>query len=464
MSDYKAKDAEAGTQTYVQPIAGSGEATPPNEKVMQGEDEFEVFKRIEGAEDYRTVTWWKAAFIFLKVIFATGVLSIPSSMVTLGAVPGAIMIAVGLGRFREKHAGCHTVADMAHHVWGAWFRELVGALYLIAYVLCAGTGVIGSSIALNSLSDHATCTVVFSVVCTVIIAIMASFPKFHQIGWLTWAGFFSIFIAVFIVVVGVTTYDRPYAAPAGVTDIGFYAITPVAPAFAAGVAACVTIFVSSAGTSAFIPVISEMKRPQDYRKALYTCMGFVTAVYLAFALVVYKWCGRYVASPSLGSAGPTLEKVAYGVGLLGLLASGMIYVHVGAKYLFVRLLRDSRHLQEKTVQHWVIWLSCSIGLSLLAFVLASAIPIFNYLVALVGSICFCPLALMFPAILHFYDNWNDIKTGSVMQKAEWVLNMILLVLGAFLCVSGTYGVILLIQQAYASGAIGGAFSCADNAV
>lgn len=34
----------------------------------------------------------KAAFIFLKVIFATGVLSIPSSMVTLGAVPGAIMI------------------------------------------------------------------------------------------------------------------------------------------------------------------------------------------------------------------------------------------------------------------------------------------------------------------------------------------------------------------------------------
>lgn len=43
MSDYKAKDAEAGTQTYVQPIAGSGEATPPNEKVMQGEDEFGTY-------------------------------------------------------------------------------------------------------------------------------------------------------------------------------------------------------------------------------------------------------------------------------------------------------------------------------------------------------------------------------------------------------------------------------------
>lgn len=71
-------------------------------------------------------------------------------------------------------------------------------------------------------------------------------------------GFFSIFIAVFIVVVGVTTYDRPYAAPAGVTDIGFYAITPVAPAFAAGVAACVTIFVSSAGTVSCLPLLKDL--------------------------------------------------------------------------------------------------------------------------------------------------------------------------------------------------------------
>lgn len=116
-----------------------------------------------------------------------------------------------------------------------------------------------------------------------------------------------------------------------------------------------------------------MRKPTEYRKALFWCMGLVTASYLAFSLVVYKYCGRYVASPSLGSAGPVIEKVAYGIGLLGLLASGMIYAHVGAKYLFVRLLRNSRHLQEKTPQHWIIWFSCSIGLCLLSFVLASAV-------------------------------------------------------------------------------------------
>ena len=59
-------------------------------------------------------------------------------------------------------------------------------------------------------------------------------------------GFVSIFVAVFIVVVGVTTYERPYAAPEGVTDFGFYAVPPALPTFAAGVAARVSIFGSSA--------------------------------------------------------------------------------------------------------------------------------------------------------------------------------------------------------------------------
>lgn len=103
-------------------------------------------------------------------------------------------------------------------------------------------------------------------------------------------------------------------------------------------------------------------------------------------------------------------------------------------------------------------------MTLLAFILASAIPIFNYLVALVGSICFCPLALVLPATFHFYDHWNDIKTGTLFQKAEWCFCMLLFIVGIFLCVSGTYGVVDQIALAYKSGLIGGAFSCADNAV
>jgi hypothetical protein len=74
----------------------------------------------------------------------------------------------------------------------------------------------------------------------------------------SWAGFASVYIAVFIVVVGVTTRSRPAAAPpTGDFDFGYHAIAY--PTFMVGMTATATIFVSTAATSAFLPVISEMR-------------------------------------------------------------------------------------------------------------------------------------------------------------------------------------------------------------
>jgi hypothetical protein len=67
-------------------------------------------------------------------------------------------------------------------------------------VIVAASGIIGVSTALNALSLHSICTVWFSFIGTVIIAICASVRKFSHIGWLTWVGFGSVYIAVFIIV------------------------------------------------------------------------------------------------------------------------------------------------------------------------------------------------------------------------------------------------------------------------
>lgn len=326
------------------------------------------------------------------------------------------------------------------------------SLFVIAWVLCSGSGILGLSIAFNVFSSHGACTVAFSFVSAVLVAIAASVRRFHEMGYLTTAGFISIFLAVFIVVVAVTTLDRPAEAPqTGDFDLGYYAIGY--PSFSMGMVATCTIFVSSAGTSAFLPVISEMREPKDFRKALYTCMGIVAAAYLSFALVVYRWCGAWVASPSLGSAGGTIKIVAYAVGFIGLWVSACLYLHVAAKYLFVRILRNSKHLQSNTVVHWSTWLGCTCGLCAVAWVLASAIPIFNYLISLTGSICFAPLALMIPAYLWMWDH-KEYRTGSMWQKTVYCLHALQILLGAFLCIGGTYGVIVEIIGAYDTGAIG----------
>ncbi|RDW72884.1 hypothetical protein BP6252_06791 [Coleophoma cylindrospora] len=468
MSQPSSKEKVAEINTTASPDVALGSIQL--EKKGSDEDEFEIFQRVEGAVDFRTVSWVRASVIFLKLIFAVGVLSIPSSMYTLGALPGAINVvgwtlfntygAIVQGNFRNSHPGCYSIADMANVVGGPVMKEIVGFLFIMSYIICAAAGVIGVSTALNALSVHAVCTVWFSLVGTVVIAIAASVRKFAHIGWLTWVGFLTVFVAVFIVVIGVTVRDRPAAAPqTGNFDLGYHVIG--SPTFVAGITASITIFLSSAGTSAFLPVISEMRRPKDYNKAVYLCMGFVTASYLAFSVVLYRYCGQWVASPSLGSAGPTIKKVAYGIALIGLIVSACLYVHVSAKYLFVRILRNSKHLQSNTVVHWGTWLACTIGLSALSFILASAIPIFNYLLALVGSVCFAPLAIILPAWLWIYDH-GHYRSGSIAGKLAYWLHWLVIILGVFMTIGGTYGVIVQIINAYHDGQIDSAFSCADN--
>lgn len=229
----------------------------------------------------------------------------------------------------------------------------------------------------------------------------------------------------------------------------------------AGITSVATIFCSGAGTSAFLPVISEMKRPRDYNKAVYLCMGIVTASYLSFSLVVYRWCGKWVASPSLGSAGGTVKKVSYGVGMIGLLVSACLFLHVAAKYMFVRFLRNSPHLQKNSVVHWAVWLACTFTMSVVAFLLASGIPIFNYLLALAGSLTFSPLALGLPGYLWVYDH-QHYRRGSLLQRVAYWLNWLMILLAVFMTIGGTYGVVQQVIDAYANGEISSAFSCADN--
>jgi hypothetical protein len=143
------------------------------------------------------------------------------------------------------------------------------------------------------------------------------------------------------------------------------------------------------------------------------------------------------------------------------MVSGCLYLHVAAKYCFVRILRNSQHLQKNTLIHWGTWLSCTIGLGAIAFVIAEAVPIFSYLIALVGSLCFAPLAITLPAWLWLYDH-GEYRRGGIMKMMMYYGHWFLILLGGFICVGGTYAVVKIIMAAYDSGLVGSAFSCADN--
>ncbi|KAE9981418.1 hypothetical protein EG327_006226 [Venturia inaequalis] len=445
-------------------------------------EEREVFAVGEDGVHFRTVGWIRAAMFFTKTTFATGVLSIPSALYTLGAVAGALFIAFWgamntymaylQGEFKMKHPSVHTVADGAYLVtkqfsggnerWSFIAREVAEFLYIITWIICAGLSILGFSIALNAVSRHATCSVVFGFVAFVVVSTIGSVRKIHQLGWITWLGFGSIVTAIMIVVIAVTITDRPAAAPkTGPFELGFSPWPPAGTTFAAAWAASLAIFSSSANTSGFVPVISEMRNPKDYFKSLYTCMTWVTSSYLALGLTVFAYCGKWVASPALGSAGPTIKIISYGIAIPGLIAGAVICVHIAGKSLFVRILRNTHHLTSNTKTHWAVWLACTYSTGFLGWILAEAVPFFGSLVSLIGAVGFAPLGICLPALMWFAMH-PDCWKGSVKQKLLCVAHALILFLGVFATVAGTYANIKNIMDQYAAGQVGSAFQCADN--
>ena len=149
---------------------------------------------------------------------------------------------------------------------------------------------------------------------------------------------------VYLVTIAVSVQDRPDAAPktnleeAWMSDWKLYN----KPTFIDAMAALSTIVFAYAGTPLFFPLAAEMREPRHYTKAMLLCQGVATATYLIVGIIIYYFCGSYVASPALGSAGKTIKQAAYGLALPGLIVGATINTHVGSREYTVELLEEQR--------------------------------------------------------------------------------------------------------------------------
>lgn len=132
---------------------------------------------------------------------------------------------------------------------------------------------------------------------------------------------------VLTVTIAVSRQDRPAAAPLGGEFKSDYKITNN-PSFVDAVSAVSSLIFAFAGTPAFFSIAAEMREPRLYTRALMTCQSVVTGTYITIGCIVYYYCGSYVASPALGSAGATVKKVAYGFALPGLIVTTTLCIHV----------------------------------------------------------------------------------------------------------------------------------------
>lgn len=132
-----------------------------------------------------------------------------------------------------------------------------------------------------------------------------------------------------------------------------------------------------------------------------------------------------------------------------------------SKFIFVRMLRGSRHLAANTPVHWLSWLGSTSGVTLVAYIVASGIPVFGGLVSLVGALLGTLMAFQPMGCMWLYDNWRTEKrTLGWHLMVGW--SVFVIVSGTFLMVAGTYGSISGIIDSYRVDGGSRAWSCADN--
>jgi hypothetical protein len=76
--------------SYVRDSAPASDSSPDASAVVERSNEvFQV--GVDGVE-FRTVSWQRAAVVFLKIQFAMSILSVPEALATIGAVGGGLSI------------------------------------------------------------------------------------------------------------------------------------------------------------------------------------------------------------------------------------------------------------------------------------------------------------------------------------------------------------------------------------
>ncbi|KAJ5361545.1 hypothetical protein N7541_002389 [Penicillium brevicompactum] len=435
-----------------------------------------VFGEItEEGPNYRNVGWLGTAVLMMKTQIGLGVLSIPVAFDSLGIVPGVIVLIVIaaittwsdyiIGVFKLKHREVYGIDDVGELLLGPIGRILLGGAFVLWWVFVAGSGMLGISIGLNAVSDHAVCTAVYVAIAAIVACILGSIQTLGRLSWLAWIGLFSILTSILIVTVAVGIQDRPTAAPKDAVWVPDYKIVGD-PDFTSAITAVCTIVFAYAGTPAFFSIAAEMREPRHFNRSLFLCQGVVTVYYLAIGIVIYYFCGSYVSSPALGSAGPVVKKVSYGFALPGLLVSTLLFIHITGKYVFIRILHGSRHLAANTLTHWAVWLGCTIGTAIFAYIIASAIPVFSDLVSLVGALLGTPMCFQPMGGMWLYDNWSKGKESG--RSPRWIFMVcwciFVIVAGFFLMIGGTYGSVVSIIKSYAESGGSAAWSCADNSV
>ncbi|KAA8623513.1 PotE Amino acid transporter [Pyrenophora tritici-repentis] len=440
----------------------------------------------------------QTVIIFLTNEIGIGILSLPAALNTLGFFPGIVCI-IGMGmlslytaynliQYWRKYPYMLNIVDYGRVLGGPWVECVFAVGFLINMALISASAVVTISIGLNTVSDHATCTVAFTVVAAVAMWAMCVPHSMRFVSWASWPCTISIIATVMVVMIALGVQGpRNPEAPLNLKAIG-------SPTFTQAVSAFLNIAFAFSGNQAFPTVLAEMENPsRDYPRAITIEKCISTTIYVIVAAVVYSLSGEQVASPALGSLKTTMAKVSYGVSFIGLLGTGLVFGMTAGRYLhvyFLRLISERKakkngattelspsvpkssrarrasitmtDVGKKTEQ--AVWLFAVTLFWVVVWILANAIPVFNSLLNISAALLLSWFTWGVTVLFWFHLNWHGKWRSSWKKLATAAFNVFIMIVVLFMVVPGMYASIDSLLNTFATTKVNGAFTCADNSI
>ncbi|KAK4213471.1 transmembrane amino acid transporter protein-domain-containing protein [Rhypophila decipiens] len=422
---------------------------------------------LQGHQKFHRLGWKRLTIVLIVTAIALGSLSLPGAYATLGMVPGVILtIGLGMvamytsyvvGQMKIKYPQIAHFADVGKLMFGRTGYEILGVMFSLQLIFTTGSHVLTGKIMFNTLTEGGACSIVFGVVSAVILFALAIPPSFAEMAVLGYVDFGSIVAA--IVFTMIATGIKGADGPGGLAAVNWSAWPKenlsVSEAF---IAIANIVFAYSFSLCQF-SFMDEMHTPEDFPKSILSLGIIEIVIYTLTGALVYAFVGQDVQSPALLSAGPLLAKVAFGIAIPVIFISGSINTVVVGRYLHARMFRNSVVQYINTPMGWATWIGLGAALTVLAWVIAEAIPFFSPLLAICSSLFISGFTFYIPAVMWFWfikqGKWYELRNLplSIMNALCFAIGMIVLGLG-------TYSSIQDILDRYEAGTVNEPFTCA----
>ena len=324
--------------------------------------------------------------------------------------------------------------DLGFRTLGQGGRHVTNIMQAIGLVLITGQVTIQFGENISQVSKFKLCYAVCPVLFAVAGFFITQIRTLKAYGWIAnlavWLNIFVIFMTMGVMANSEPNYEIATLGSAGsATDpttitqlpngdwppIIHYNNIPPGNGLIGSVNGMLSGVLAYAGAQLFVEFMAEMRRPQDFIKAMWGAQFFIYSVYLTYGCVVYHLQGQYSFNPSYqGVSIYGWQTLGNMVTLIAALIAGGLYGNIGIKVVYNNILVDIFKVPPMESHRGKIIYAGLVPLWwIIAFVIGAAIPDYFGFVSVMSASMLLNLSYTLPPLFAL---GFDIQKNSILVE------------------------------------------------